>query len=283
MSFLDRIAECNNADLAPFRAFRIGVEQVGWIHTNFLPVLRGSPDVFVVNDHEVSLAPSLDTMEKRNQGVATVLQQLKQEGRFRRKFGELYPVHPIGGGSMLMAMERAAVSHFGVRAQGVHMNGFVRKHDGIHMWIARRAANKSTYPGKLDNTVAGGQPIHLSYKENLIKECEEEASIRIEMAMRAISVGAISYVYEEKKEGRLKPNTLFCYDLEMPEDFVPNSTDGEIEKFMLWPIEHVAAIVRDTDDFKLNCNLCIIDFLVRHGLIEAEHPDYLAICQGLRR
>src|SRR5207249_4840581 len=139
----------------------------------------------------------------------------------------------------------------------------VRKHDGIHMWIARRAKDKQTHPGKLDNTVAGGQPIDLSYKDNLIKECMEEAGIPPEMATRAIPVGAISYTYEAKEEGCLKPNILFCYDLEMPEDFVPQNNDREIDEFMLLPIHDVAGIVRDTQQFKLNCNLCIIDFLVR--------------------
>ena len=34
---------------------------------------------------------------------------------------------------------RVFVPHFGVPAYGVHMNGYVRKSDGIHMWIGRRA------------------------------------------------------------------------------------------------------------------------------------------------
>ncbi len=41
-------------------------------------------------------------------------------------------------------------------------------------------------------------------------------------------------------------------------------------------------VVRDGFDFKFNCNLVIIDFLVRHGIIEPDHPDYLAITRGLR-
>ena len=35
--------------------------------------------------------------------------------------------------------------------------------------------------------------------------------------------------------------------------------------------------------FKFNCNLVLIDFFVRHGLIGPEDPDYVAICRGLRR
>jgi hypothetical protein len=52
---------------------------------------------------------------------------------------------------------------------------------------------------------------------------------------------------------------------------------------MLWPIERVAERVRDTFDFKFNCNLVIIDFLIRHGLIAADDPDFLALAEGLHR
>ena len=83
-------------------------------------------------------------------------------------------------------------------------------------------------------------------------------------------------------EDGLKPDVQFCYDLELPLDFTPHNTDGEIAEFMLWPMDKVAAIVRDTKEFKFNCNLVIIDFLVRHGLIAPEHPDYLEIVAGLR-
>ena len=75
----------------------------------------------------------------------------------------------------------------------------------------------------------------------------------------------------------------FCYDLELPADFVPRNTDGEIERFELWPIEQVMETVAETTKFKFNCNLVIIDFLVRHGLIPPDDPDYLEIVRGLRQ
>ena len=40
-------------------------------------------------------------------------------------------------------------------------------------------------------------------------------------------------------------------------------------------------IVEITDDFKFNCNLVIIDFCIRHGVLPPEHPDYEAILRGL--
>jgi hypothetical protein len=52
---------------------------------------------------------------------------------------------------------------------------------------------------------------------------------------------------------------------------------------MLLPIAEVMAIVHDSDQFKLNCNLVIVDFLIRHGLIGPEHEEYLALSSGLRQ
>ena len=75
----------------------------------------------------------------------------------------------------------------------------------------------------------------------------------------------------------------FCFDLELSDDFTPVNRDGEVHEFMLWPIKKAAKVVSATRQFKFNCNLVIIDFLIRHGLIAPEHPDYVEIVRGLRR
>jgi len=41
--------------------------------------------------------------------------------------------------------------------------------------------------------------------------------------------------------------------------------------------------VRDSNQFKYNCNLVLIDFFVRHGLLSADDPDFTAIVAGLRQ
>ena len=75
---------------------------------------------------------------------------------------------------------------------------------------------------------------------------------------------------------------IYCYDLELPEDFQPTPTDGEVADFLLLPIDKVIELVAETDRFKPNCNLVIIDFLLRHGLLGPEHPQYDALALGLR-
>jgi hypothetical protein len=77
---------------------------------------------------------------------------------------------------------------------------------------------------------------------------------------------------------------LFVFDLDIPADFTPRNTDGEIAEFQLMPARDIVARVRESDDFKFNVNLVIIDFALRNGLITPDdEPDYVAIVTGLRQ
>ena len=97
-----------------------------------------------------------------------------------------------------------------------------------------------------------------------MKEGAEEAGLPAELAAQAVRAGRISYAMD-RHEG-LRRDMLFCYDLDLPEHFVPNGEDGEVEHFELWPIARAFDTVRDTDDFKFNVNLVMIDLFQRLGL-----------------
>ena len=282
MSFLDRIAECNAHDLGRFVPFRIAGARVGWVKRPFAARLAAHPEVFRVTSEAVALAPELASFAERSPAVDGVLRALRQDGAVPGWRGEMYPVAAGFADAPLMQIERAAIPLFGVRAWGVHVNGFVREDGAItKMWIARRARAKPTYPGMLDNFVAGGQPIGLGLMENVVKECGEEAGVPSAIASRAAAVGEISYCHETA-DG-LKPDVQFVYDLELPPDFVPEPCDGEIAEFYLWPVGKVMAVTRETNEFKFNCNLVNIDFFVRHGFIAPDDPDHAAIVAGLHR
>jgi len=49
------------------------------------------------------------------------------------------------------------------------------------------------------------------------------------------------------------------------------------------PIESVADIVRDSEAFKPNCNLVVIDFLLRHGFIDIDHQHHIKLIEKLNR
>jgi 8-oxo-dGTP pyrophosphatase MutT (NUDIX family) len=282
MSFLDHIRACNSGGVAGYCEFRVAGDRVGWLRPALLERLAVHRDVLTVVGDTVDFAPGVDDFAARTAAVDRVLDVLVADGVVSRKRGEHYPVLPAWGQPPLFSIDRAAVSHFGVAAYGVHVNGMVRRPDGgLDLWIARRSRDRSVAAGKLDNLIAGGQPIGLTLAENLVKEAYEEAAIGPEQVARAVPAGVVTYIMEAP--GGLKVDCLFVYDLELEPDFVPRNTDGEVESFERMPWQRVAGIVQDTDDFKFNCNLVVIDFLIRHGLIPPEHPHYLALVAGLRR
>lgn len=51
---------------------------------------------------------------------------------------------------------------------------------------------------------------------------------------------------------------------------------------MRLPLDQVARIMAETEDYKDNCNLVILDFLLRHGYLTPDMPGYLALLAGLR-
>ncbi len=280
MSYLDRIATCRRWDPAAYWPLMIDGRMLGRVSRGVAITLAGFPEVFVVSDAAVALAPGLDDFAARSQAVAGVLLELKGQGEIPHWRGEDYPVVARWGEQPALKIERAAAALLGTRRFGVSVNGLVRDAGGLKMWVAKRAANKQTDPGKLDHLVAGGQPFGLGVGENMIKEAWEEAGIPAELAARAVAVGAVSFRCE-RPEGLLD-EVAFCYDLELPADFVPANTDGEVEAFALWPIHEVLARIRDTEDFSFDVPLAIIDFAIRHGLIGPGDPDYLEIWEGLR-
>lgn len=280
MSFLDHINHCNNADLTAFLPLALGKTRIGWIHHKLGMELGRWPEAFAMNEHSVSMAPHAGDFDKRSAAVAPALRALAEQGLITAWRDEPYPVMKEWGDPPLMQIERAACPTLGVRAWGVHVNGYVRRGDELFMWVAKRATDKPTYPGMLDNMVAGGQPIGIDLRANVIKEAAEEASIPAEIAGRAVAVGMISYAHQN--DDGLKPDQQFCFDLELPDGFTPDNADGEVAGFELWPIAQVAETVRDSFAFKYNCNLVIIDFLIRHSILTPDNePDYGALCRKL--
>ena len=275
MSFLDHIAFCNACDLANFVPFRVEGRHLGWVKRELLAALAEFPDTLVVGDDGVTLASDLVTPAARSRAMETVARALTDDWR-----DEPYAVGARFG-ETLFTIDRSCVHLFGFRAHGVHLNGFTRDGEDLSLWVPRRAADRGSYPGQLDNTVAGGQPANLGLRANLIKECREEAGIPSALAARAPQVGRLGY--RMAVSGGMKRDVIFAYDLELPRDFTPRNRDGEVADFRLLPAADVRDIVENTDDFKFNCNLVLIDFFIRHGLLTPDHPDFAAIRERLGR
>jgi len=259
---------------------------VGILLPHVVDDLKGFSDVFDVYQDRVELKGSFSDFKARTKIICKVIEDLKKykshiHTALKGWRNECYSISSDQNSSPLFDLERSACSVLGVKGYGTHMNGFVNHSElGLCLWIATRSHSKPTYPGMLDNMVAGG--ISSGYKiiDTMVKECSEEAGIPEDLARKAVPVGTINYT--QHNERGVKPECQYCFDLEVPEDFQPIVVDGEVEKFELFPMQQVLELLVG-GNFKPNSAAVTLDFIIRRGLINPDQvEDYIGIVQLLR-
>jgi 8-oxo-dGTP pyrophosphatase MutT (NUDIX family) len=278
MSLLRHIEACNRFDPAGYQDFAISGHAIGR--------LGHAAAEFLLTEKLASRLPGglgipgggFKALSARLEGIAGAL---SHAGLMAPPRGEMTPVLRKWGLGPCAEIDRAALPGLGLPAFGVHVNGYVRANDGLFLWVGHRARDRLVAPGKLDHLVAGGIAMGYTAQETVIKEAGEEAGLSAEIAARAKPVSVVTY--QLAMDG-FRNDTLFVYDLQVPPGIVPVGIDGEVERFELLPVQRVIEILRDTDDFKFNVNLVLIDFLIRHGLLDPDkEPDYAVLVKGLRR
>lgn len=191
-------------------------------------------------------------------------------------------------------LERAMVTIFGILTFGVHINGyFFDDENKLRMWIPRRSAKKPTWPLKLDNVVAGGIGNDDSVETTLWKELKEEANLdKKDIENNVSQVDALSYFYFSRdlnncdfsnEDDVITAELEVIYDLEFPEHITPHINDSEVHEFKHYGLQELINLLK-TDDFKPNCALVIVDFLIRHKYITPENePKFDEILAATHR
>ena len=234
-----------------------GAHHIGYVEPDFARKLAGHGPGVKIEPARVTLDEA--ALPRLNALAAAAGLSLRAED---------FDVRATPDGPCLAVLDRGALPSFGVIGVGVHLNGLVRRADGTHLWVGRRAADKKLDPGKLDHLVAGGVPAGYTPKAALLKEAGEEAGLAPDLAGQARHVASFRYDME-RCEG-LRRDLVYAYDLELPEDFMPHPVDGEVEGFELWPLPRVFETLVSTDMFKFNVALVLVDLLLREGLIEGK-------------
>lgn len=234
-----------------------------------------------------------NTEEERSAIVAKTTAAMRETKHWKvldKWRGELYAVYGPGG-EHVFSIERSASPLFGVVTYGVHMTCYTtdKESGDIKIWIPRRAKTKQTYPSMLDNTVAGGIAAGELPFECLVREAMEEASLPEDVSRRARATGCVTYFYirDERaggETGLLQPECQYVYDLNVTgQDVVCKPNDDEVEAFELLTVQSVLEGLTAAE-FKPNCALVMIDFLVRHGYITREsEKDYAEIVARCHR
>ncbi|KAG6314409.1 hypothetical protein E4U22_008803 [Claviceps purpurea] len=185
---------------------------------------------------------------------------------------------------------------FGIVTVGVHMNMYTmtRPEGGdarMQIWVAKRSQNV-TYAGKLDQLVAGAMDPRDDNRaiEALRREALEEAGLTVDAKTGRVSqdgayVGVLQrgpwISFFDKKDGiagsergQLEPGIRFTFDLEVEAGFVPQPCEPEaIAGFMLKGVDEVKRGLK-CREWKPNCALVMLDFLLRKGQIRPEEDVF---------
>ncbi|KAI9635984.1 NUDIX hydrolase domain-like protein [Dioszegia hungarica] len=243
------------------------------------------------------------------EGMSRVMRETaerwKKEGKFAKQLAgwrnELYQIYASPKSSFFSStapqapfankaftLERAACALFGLATFGVHLMAYEGEGKDMMLWVPRRSTTKPTFPGMLDNTVAGGIPAGISPLESMIKECQEEASLPESFVVsRLKAAGVITYFYITP-DGYLQPELEYIYDLPLPsstsaEYIKPKPCDDEVESFALMNVPDTLTAMY-AGEFKPNCGSVIVDFMIRHGMVATDdEPNYLEIRWRLAR
>ncbi|SCU91854.1 LAFA_0F06260g1_1 [Lachancea sp. 'fantastica'] len=240
-----------------------------------------------------------EDFQARNDQLHALATKLRSQTAFECLLGwrdEFYTVY-CEQRKPYVLVERALSGLLGIVTYGIHVNGFVRDPETgeIKIWVPRRSATKSTWPSMLDNVIAGGLGYPYGIYETMIKESQEEANLSKDLVESHIkSVGAVSYFYfqNETPNGVQKFDTIsslitgeveYLFDLELPLGVTPRPNDDEVESFKLLSLQETIDALR-SGQFKPNCALVMLDFLIRQGYIHSENePNYLEIISRIHR
>ncbi len=161
-------------------------------------------------------------------------------------------------GHELFRLERSAFRTFGLKSQAVHINGYTPNQC---VWLARRSLNKATHPGLLDNIAAGGIGADETIRAGAIRELWEEAGIPKDIALNINPISAIPSYRAVPPRG-LHNETLFTFDLLIPEDFAPQNQDGEVSAFELFKFNDALELLF-TENLTPDAMVVTADFLLR--------------------
>jgi len=299
--------------------FVVGNKSMGLCLDQSVKALSQYPSVFDISSKAITLIdPSGESkistgdddehntllVSERSKVVEDVLVSLREQDivpALRGWRDEPFAVRESFASSPELIVERAAAVLFGVPAYGVFVNGYtcegdhpasatVMNNKPTHVWIGTRASTKATWPSRKDSLAAGGLAAGMQAKQAMMNECQEEAGIPHDILQQNLkAVSAISYTGFNEDMWGLKRDVLFCFDLQLPIDFIPAPVDGEMDSFEKIPIQDLIDMlcesVKEDDSnnqWKPNVGVVLIDFLVRHGILDVDDPSFLELVDSLR-
>ena len=270
-------------------------EPFGYVHSSFVTAMKPWPATYWSLDHEkrllILLLSHANDFRARTKAMRITLDSADDKEIVDycadEKFPERFPVYASKTGELVLNMNGCGVDLFGVISNGVQMIAYVEtKEEGRKFWVPRRAKTKMSYPGMLDIVVGGSLTRRESAFDCLVREAREQVAIPEACTTALVKAcGTLSYKMDRMDDGRegCRHQVQYLYEMELPEGISPRPKDGEVEELMLMGIDEIVDALR-RGEFKLNCGMTWMSYLVRHGIVNAENEKSLVeICARMHR
>jgi len=239
--------------------FCLGELEIGWLAPQRVGAVRAVLEDCRVQGRRLIWNAQALSPARRSQRIQGAALRLRDLGLIPGWRGEAFACEAPGGAETpLFELERAAFRCFGLQSRAVHIHGFTP--DG-QLWCGRRAADKATDPGLLDNLAAGGLSAGEKPLACALRELQEEAGLAVSAAELVLVGDLLSQrqVTEGWHEERL---TVF--QLELPAGCEPRNQDGEVSEFLcLSPAQALARCQRG--EFTNDAALAMAEAMVFSG------------------
>ena len=265
MSLLRKFQDLNNFIYNEnYYKLIFGKTHIGYVHSKIAKhIILNVKDVYLL-EKNIYLENTSEIKVKKI--ILKITETLSKKKNFFIPSNELFSCRNTIEGKEFFKLDRKLVEYLGIRGYGVHLIAYIKKKNSYKLWVPKRNKNKLVSPSKFDNSVAGGVRAGEGIFNALEREAYEEAGLKKKQLNNVKLVGTLNYNWKNSPY-TLRRDTLYLFDLEVDDKFIPQCLDGEVENFELMEWKKVLKIMQNTNLIKNNCNLVFFNFMVRHGLI----------------
>lgn len=278
MKFSDAIRPYKSADLTGFVRVIIAGQPIGWTRREFAVLADGFNDTWDFQDEALHLSNAYADYDARTQAIDETFVALSEAGHLPSMpdYGSLggidwYPIYSNGqANDRLAIIKRFYAPFLGIHNEAIMVHGF---HDNRY-WAAKRGKIVEYGAGLLDIMVAGAVRHDQNLEEAILDEGMAEANIDATWLPHIKPVQKLHFYYLTER-GFLMNETFHIYDFDTHNTFEPKTNlPLEVEGFQEYSIPEIMIAVQHGNIFKGQINMVLADFLIRHGHLTAEHPDY---------
>ena len=220
---------------------RYGIDVIGHIQPDYVSLIER----YIEQSETNAIARFGEYLQLEKLPPALLSQELRDLAEFLKKEGvtpgwrneEFAWIDDLG--HERFRVERAIFRSLGFHSRACHINGYTANKE---LWLGQRSSTKATDPNMLDNIAAGGISADETPQQCAIRELWEESGVPDHLAALIEPIGVINVKRVVEPKG-LHDESLFTFDLELPEDFTPNNNDGEVESFIRLPFASAAELI----------------------------------------